>query len=266
MAGSALGLVLALAAAAAPAFAAERVALKDTLSVTGAEVRLGDLFDGAGPESGVLVARATGPTLVLDAGRVQAIAAAHGLEWLNPNSYRELVVKTTAQPAAPAASAPGPVMAASAEAIRTPAVAERMVQALTWAHDISAGDVIRPDDVVWAKVAARLVPRDAERDPDAVVGQAARRTLREGAAAARRDLAPPRVIRRDQDVSVVFVQDGIRLALTGRALADASVGDPVPVLNIQSKKTIDAVASGPGQAVIGAPGGARGFSNLAALP
>ena len=116
----------------------------------------------------------------------------------------------------------------AAETVRTPAPpAERMVDALTWAHNLSAGDVVRPEDVVWTKVPARLVPHDAERDPDAVVGQAARRALREGAPAAVHDLAPPRVIRRDQDVEVVFLQDGIRLVLTGRALADAAVGDPV---------------------------------------
>ena len=261
------GLVLALVLAATPAFAGERVALKSDLSVSGAEVRLGDLFDGAGAASGVLVARASGPTLVLDVGRVQAIAAAHGLEWLNPNGYRELVVTTTASaPAAVASAAPAAPMPA-AETLRTPApTAERMVDALTWAHDMFAGDLVRPDDVVWAKVSARLVPHDAERDPDAVVGQAARRALREGAPAAVHDLAPPRVIRRDQDVEVVFLQDGVRLVLTGRALADAALGDSVPVLNIQSKKTIDAVASGPGQAVIGPVGQTRQINNLAALP
>jgi flagellar basal body P-ring formation protein FlgA len=264
MRSTSLGFVLALVLAAAPAFAGQRVALKDDPSVPGAEVRLGDLFDGAGPAAGVLVARANGPTLVLDAGRVQAIAAAHGLEWQNPNGYRELVVKTAALAPAPAA-APGPMPAS--EAVRTPGpAAERLVEALTWAHDLSAGDLVRPDDVVWAKVPARLVPHDAERDPDAVVGQAARRALREGAPAAVRDLAPPRVIRRDQDVEVVFLQDGIRLVLTGRALADAALGDPVPVLNIQSKKSIDAVASGPGQAVIGPAAQAHQINSLAALP
>ena len=101
---------------------------------------------------------------------------------------------------------------------------------------------------------------------DALVGQSARRPLREGAPAPVHDLSPPKVIRRDQEVEVSFATDGIRLVLTGRALADAAVGDPVLVLNTQSKKTIDAVAAGPGRAEVGPDADARRASRLAALP
>jgi flagella basal body P-ring formation protein FlgA len=260
------GLALAVALFAAPAFAAQRVALRDDLSVSGSEVRLGDLFDGAGSAAGVVVARASGPTLVLDAGRIQAIAAARGLEWSNPNGYRQLVVRTSlsdasaaVEPVPGAASAPMPTRASA------PTV-ERMVEALTWAHDLATGDVVRAEDVVWTKVPARLVPHDAARDPDAAVGQIARHALREGAPAVVRDLAPPKVIRRDQDVEVVFLQDGIRLVLTGKALADAALGDPVQVLNTQSRKTIDAIASGPGQAAIGSAADVQKSNRLASLP
>jgi flagella basal body P-ring formation protein FlgA len=41
------------------------------------------------------------------------------------------------------------------------------------------------------------------------------------------------------------------LVLQGQALKDASVGETVQVLNTQSKKTIEAVVSGPGKALVG---------------
>jgi flagella basal body P-ring formation protein FlgA len=262
-----LGGVAAVAAAlltlAAPAFAGQRAALKDVLNAPGAEVRLGDLFDNAGEAADVLVARAGGPTVVLDARMVQAIAAAHGLEWANPNGYRQLVVKAAFAPAPAQSSAQAP--AASEAARPAPATVERTVEALTWTRDLVAGDRVRPEDLIWAKTPARLVPRDAARDPDALVGQVARRALREGAPAVARDLAPPKVIRRDQEVEVTFATDGIRLVLTGRALADAALGEPVQVLNTQSKKTIDAVASGPGRADVGPDADARRASRLASI-
>jgi flagella basal body P-ring formation protein FlgA len=255
---------MAMVLSATPAFAGQRVALKDNLTVSGAEVRLGDLFDDAGPAAGVLVGRASGPLLVLDARQVQAIAAARGLEWANPNGYREIIVHTAPAAAQPPAQASEP---AAAPAARTAAATspEKMADALTWARSLAAGEAVRPEDVVWTRVPARLVPADAPRDPDAVVGQAARHALREGAAAAQHDLIPPKVVRRDQDVEVLFLQDGVRLVLTGRALADAALGEPVQVLNTQSHKTIEAIASGPGQAVVGAGADARRSNHLASL-
>lgn len=263
--GGVAAVAAALLALSAPAFAGQRAALKDELSAPGAEVRLGDLFDNAGAAADVLVARAGGPTVVLDARMVQAIAAAHGLEWSNPNGYRQLVVKAAFSQAAvqPQASAQAPAAPEAARA--APAAVERTVEALTWTRDLVAGDRVRPEDLIWAKTPARLVPRDAARDPDALVGQVARRALREGAPAVARDLAPPKVIRRDQEVEVSFVTDGIRLVLTGRALTDAALGEPVQVLNTQSKKTIEAVASGPGRADVGPDADSRRASRLASL-
>ena len=55
----------------------------------------------------------------------------------------------------------------------------------------------------------------------------------------------------DEVVFVTFQDDGMSLTLQGRAIADASVGEPVQVMNTTSKKIIEAVASGPGHAVVG---------------
>ena len=50
---------------------------------------------------------------------------------------------------------------------------------------------------------------------------------------------------------VIFRDDGMVLSLQGRALGDAAVGEAVQVLNLGSKKTVEAVASGPGRALVG---------------
>jgi flagella basal body P-ring formation protein FlgA len=251
-----LAAVLAAAIPAASALAGQRVALRDDLSVAGPEVRLGDLFDDAGASSGVVVARATGPVLVLDARQIQALAQARGLDWSNPNGFRRLVVQVAQSPtAAPRdevpSAAPSFQPAAASRPLPAPASLERTADILTWTHNLAAGDLVRPDDVMWAKLPARLSPSDAPRDADAVVGQATRRPLREGAPVAARDVAPPKVIHRDQTVEVIFAVDGVRLVLSGRALADAAAGDTVQVLNTQSKKTIEAIATGPGRAAAG---------------
>lgn len=262
--GSAL--VFALAAASS-AQAGQRVALRDEIMAAGADVRLGDLFDNAGAAAGVIVGRATGPILVLDARQVQAIAAARGLDWANPNGYGQLVVKTALPEPGAAIALSGQAPAAEVAAAHAAApVAEKMVEALAWAHNLATGDVVRNEDVVWTKMPARLVGRDAARDPETVVGQVARHALREGAPTLMHDLAQPRVVRRDQDVEVMFLQDGVKLVLTGRAMADAAVGEPVQVLNTQSKRVIGAIASGPGQAVVATQSDPQKSNRLASLP
>jgi flagellar basal body P-ring formation protein FlgA len=260
----ALAGLLALALSPAAALAGQRAALRDDLNVSGAEVRLGDLFDNAGEAANVLVARATGPVLVLDARQVQAIAAARGLDWANPNGYRQLVVHTALTRAAAIPAAAGP--AASLSAREAAPAAEKTVEALTWTRSLMAGEVVRPEDLAWTKVPAHVAPHEAPRDAEALIGQTARRPLREGSAAVARDLAPAKVIHRDQEVQVTFAMDGIRLVLSGKALADAAVGDPVQVLNTQSKKTIEAVASGPGRADVGPEADALRSSRVASLP
>ena len=56
-------------------------------------ITLGELFDGAGSASSVVVARRSGPTAVLDAALIQAAAARSGLQWSNPNGLRRIVVR-----------------------------------------------------------------------------------------------------------------------------------------------------------------------------
>ena len=92
---------------------------------------------------------------------------------------------------------------------------------------------------------------DAATDPDAVVGLAAKRTLRAGAAVAGRDVAAPQVIKANDVVTLVFEDAGVSLSLQAKALSGGGVGDTISVQNVTSKKTIQAVVSGPGQAVVG---------------
>jgi len=57
-------------------------------------------------------------------------------------------------------------------------------------------------------------------------------------------------------VRVTYEVGGVKLAVMGRAMRDAGVGEPVAVTNTTSNRVIDAVAVGPGQAVAGPAGDA----------
>jgi flagella basal body P-ring formation protein FlgA len=138
-----------------------------------------------------MIARRAGPSVVLEAGQLQALARQAGLDWSNPNGLRRVAVRLGV------ADQPGAVAAPAA-----------------------------------------LVPASA---PAAV-------------RASRRPAARETVINRNDVIRVTYEVGGVKLAVMGRAMRDAAIGEPVAVSNTTSNRIIDAVASGPGQAVAGPAG------------
>ena len=171
---------------AGPAFAGP-VTLKANPVDEDGRVTLGDIFDGAGAASNVVVGNRAGPSIVFEAAQLQGMARQAGLDWANPTGLRRVVVRHAAvAPGAPAATA----------------------------VEVAAAAPARP-------VATRA-PGPAER-----------------------------VIARNDMVEVLYEAGGVRLTITGRAEGNAAQGQRLAIRNLQSNRIIDAVATGPGQAVAG---------------
>ena len=214
---------------ATPAFAGTPVVLKAQTVDADGVVTLGDLFDGAGAAGSVPVASRAGASVMLNAGAVQMAARRAGLDWANAQGLRTIVV--------------------SGGGTSSAVAARGNVDVLTWARSITAGELIQPQDVVWAKAA--LAPADAPTDPDALVGLAAKRALRAGAPVAGRDVAAPQVVKANEIVTITYDNEGVSLSLQGKALSGGGVGETINVQNVTSKKTVQAVVTGPGQAAVG---------------
>ncbi|KAK0362637.1 hypothetical protein LTR94_018696 [Friedmanniomyces endolithicus] len=167
-------------AAIAGAASAGSVVLKSNPVDDDGRVTLGDLFEGAGAASEVVVAQRVGPSVVLEAGALQAQARQAGLDWDNPTGLRRVAVRRAAAV---------PVQTAAA----------------------SAGQTARPAFVS----------------------------------------AGAQVIARNDMVRVTYQVGGVNLSVMGKALRNAALGEPVAVMNTSSNRIIDAVASGPGQALAG---------------
>ena len=229
-------LAAALATLAAPAFAGQAVTLKPQVFASG-RITLGDLFEDAGRASNV----ALGPTVseggsvVIDAATVQRAAMNAGLSWANESGLRRVIVRSGSAPAGAAASAPSSAAA--------------KVEVLTYNRSLEAGEIVQPEDLSWTKVAA--APAGAPRDADALIGKAAKRPLRSGSAASTRDVTNPLVVKRDDMVEVIFAMDGVNLSLQAKAMGPAAVGDTVSLMNLSSKKVIQAVVAAPGKALVG---------------
>lgn len=209
-------------------------------------VTLGDVFEGAGAAAGTVIGSRAGPSIIFEAGQLQALALRSGLHWANPQGLSRVVVRQASL--APAAAAASNAAASTSATAARPGAA---VEVLTYSRNLAAGDIVQPEDVIWSTVQAHLAPASGPRDAEQVIGLSARRALRAGAAVGARDLASPQVIARNDMVEVSFLSGGVRLSVTGRATRNASVGEPVSIMNTTSNRTIDAVATGPGKAVVG---------------
>lgn len=230
---------LACAALAGPALAGQPVTLKANVVDADGVVTLNDLFDGAGAAGRATVANRTGKSLVLDALTVQAMARRAGLDWPNAEGYRRIVVQAGADSTFNAASPAAATVAAS----------RGNVDVLTWARSLSAGEIVQPEDLVWGKAA--LAPVGAPSNPDAMVGQAARRALRSGATVASSDVASPQVVKAGETITLTFQDGGLMLQLQAKAMTGGGVGDTINVQNPSSKKILMAVVAGPGNALVG---------------
>lgn len=174
---------------------ADPVSLKANPVDADGRITLGDVFDGAGSASGVVIGARSGPSAVFEAGQLQAMARQSGLDWANPTGLRRVVVRR-------------------ADAAPAPAVA------------------VASTDVSAAAAPVRAAPR--------------------------RSAYADRIISRNDIVEVIWEAGGMRLTITGRAEGNAAEGQRFAIRNLQSGRTIDAVAVAPGQAIAGPA--ARDFS------
>jgi flagellar basal body P-ring formation protein FlgA len=113
---------------------------------------------------------------------------------------------------------------------------------------VARGDVITEDMVRWERLAAGQVRPDTLMSAEALIGREARRTLRADTPLRALDLQAPVLIARGDTVQLVYQAGGLVLTARARALDNASEGQTARFLNLQSNRTIDAIAEAPGQA------------------
>ncbi|MGY6697038.1 MAG: flagellar basal body P-ring formation chaperone FlgA [Roseinatronobacter sp.] len=115
---------------------------------------------------------------------------------------------------------------------------------------IRATDIIGPADIVMQ--AAQIA--GAATRPDHVIGLEARVAIYPGRPVRMADLGPAAVIERNEIVRMVYRNRGLMILSEGRALGRAGLGDPVTVMNLSSRQTVQAVASGNGLVEVGLTG------------
>lgn len=212
--------------------------------VSGEWITLGDVAPVTGAAADILVGPAppAGQTLSLDPAFLIATAKGAGVILAIPLDQPIMVTRTAGN--APAAN---PARTAT-PARQIGAAAQGDGQVLVLVRDLARGDVISATDVEWQALAPGRTGRSA--DYDAVIGMEAKRTLKAGQLIQTSDVKAATVIKKGDPVAIVYVAPGVRLSVDGVAQGEAALGQPVRVLNSYSKRSIDAVATGHGEASV----------------
>lgn len=117
-------------------------------------------------------------------------------------------------------------------------------------RSLQRGDVIRRGDIAMERRARIEVSKNGIGRPEDAVGLAVRRPLRAGHALRHADVMKPRLVQRDDTVTLVYQVPSILLTVRGKAVEGGAEGDVVGVLNLQSKRTVHGTVIGPGRVAV----------------
>lgn len=115
---------------------------------------------------------------------------------------------------------------------------------------IRKGQTITDADIKWAEISLRTLGSDTVEHPEQVVGLAAKRNLRLNQPIKQSELRTPIVIAKGSTVTITLKTRGISLGSTGRALEDGSLGETIQIMNIQSKRTVEASVVAPNHVTV----------------
>lgn len=228
-----------IALALAPLAAAQK-------AINGDWITLGDVAPVTGEHAGILLGPAPPPgqTLALDPAFLIATAKKAGVILAIPLDQPVMVTR------AAGTATPAPVANPARTANPAPQIAgaQQDGQVLVLIRDVARGRLITAGDLDWeAANPSRPIRNNADMG---AVGKEAKRALKAGQPLLLGDIKEASVIRKGEQVKIVYIATGVRLTVDGVAQNEAAAGEPVRVLNTFSKRTIDAVATAAGEASV----------------
>lgn len=130
--------------------------------------------------------------------------------------------------------------------LRFTGTAVETVEAAVVTRNVERGDILKASDITIERRPKAEAGGDVAQRARAV-GMQTRRAIRMGQILRMADLAKADLVQRDQNVSLIYEAPGIYLTMRGKAIDAGTEGDTVSVMNLQSKRVVQGIVSGPGQ-------------------
>jgi flagella basal body P-ring formation protein FlgA len=124
------------------------------------------------------------------------------------------------------------------------------VEAAVATRPLARGDLVKQNDFAIERRPKSEFTAEPPVSASDLVGLAVRSNVRAGQGLRSSDLMKPEIVKKNEMVLLHYEVPGIVLTMRGQALESGTEGDLVNVLNIQSKRTIQGVITGPGRITI----------------
>ena len=116
---------------------------------------------------------------------------------------------------------------------------------------VAPEEVITAADLTWVQFPHAQVPPASLTEPAEIVGAQARRRLAAQRMLTERDLGPPLLVRRGRPVELIYARGAVHVTALGVAQEDGALGDPVRVINAESRRQLQGIVSGPDEVAFG---------------
>ncbi|SDA20691.1 flagella basal body P-ring formation protein FlgA [Methylobacterium sp. UNC378MF] len=121
----------------------------------------------------------------------------------------------------------------------------REVAVLT--RNLNRGEPVKEGDVALERRPRDAVAPDAQGSATTILGEIAQNTLSAGTVLRVTDTAPPELVARGENVTIVYETPSISLSMRGLSNDSGRMGAVVNVVNVASKKVLQATVIGPGR-------------------
>ena len=128
-------------------------------------------------------------------------------------------------------------------------------------RDVSVGEKLAAQDFSLTEVPIERVGQNTLTDMSRLDGMTPRRMLRAGQPLHQGDVTVPVVVAKNELVAMIVRVSGMSLTAQGRALDDGALNSTIRVMNTQSKRTVQATVTGPGEVSVVTTAGSQAIAS-----
>lgn len=130
------------------------------------------------------------------------------------------------------------------QTMRVSGMMHRVVEVPVLNNTIRNGHVIGKRDISYQKQRAKTINHDVILNADELIGMTPRRMLFNDKPVKLSEIEAPQIVRRGQNITMIFKNGSMELTAIGKALENGSKGEMIRVVNANSSRTVSALVTG----------------------